>query len=230
MVHAPTQPSYAVRAPTRGGWTPITIHNLDSVIVRWWDANVQPEIDKLGTDRADRGWDWLKIFRYTSVFVNQKPRGLAIGLENVPARGLFLPCALMQFVSVFPALDDPAYDSVFIWFLADAPPASILCAGMLQPNEVPRMLGTICLDTAVAVSQALGFSGRVGLHADQLGGDRLFKWYQASGMRNLPSSQRIPGLRRNDGRYFYFDPVSAANFRRAHFDLRSAPISPTPRP
>lgn len=190
--------------------------------VVWWHRHIQPEINKL-TDRADRDWDWRRIYwvtRAVARVTRQKPVSFAICI--VPKDDpLLLPCALVQLAGRYPALNDHAESAVYLWYMADAP-KSVL-AGLrpedqtttqLALSDIPKMLGTVALDTAVTRSFKDGLRGRVGLHADPKGGTKLFQWYESRGMKNLAADAKLPpGIRRiivaNDGRYFYYTTAGA---------------------
>ena len=92
-------------------------------------------------------------------------------------------------------------------------------------DRVPKRLGMIALDVAVTHSLNHRGQGRVGLHADEDGGDGLLQWYQRQGMQVLPRDERLPrGPRRlvkpSDGRYCYFTARAAVGFSRNLDSLR----------
>ena len=119
-----------------------------------------------------------------------------------------VPCAMVQLVARYPALDDRREASVFLWYLADAPAKAL--EPLLPVSLMPKMLGTVALDIAVTHSFNENLAGRTGLHAAPEGGDTLTEWYSSRGMANLPKSANRPSMfRANDGRYFYYTPSAA---------------------
>ena len=95
----------------------------------------------------------------------------------------------------------------------------------LGPNQIPKQLGTIALDVAVTHSLNRRRLGRVALHSDPEGGERLLAWYQKRGMTILPRSKRLPpGPRRlvkpSDGHYCYYTVPDAVEASRDLDHLR----------
>ena len=90
------------------------------------------------------------------------------------------------------------------------------------PALRPGRLGEATLDIAVTHSMNNGMAGRIGLHADDAGGDGLLAWYRDRGLTRLPPDARLPrSFSRNDGRYFYFSMAAAAAFSRSLDDFRT---------
>jgi hypothetical protein len=196
-------------APSRSatnGKVALTVLPLTLKRAEWWHANIQPTIDKEVPVRADRGWRWPLIWATTKFALTQRPIGFAICVTT--STGTEIPCGLVLLVGRYAALDDPNSQSVFLWYLADAPLLAL--EPVLTLDEIPKMLGTLCLDVAVTHSFSENLDGRTSLHAAPEGGDKLMKWYAKRGMTNLPLTAPKPSrLRSNDGRYFYYTPSSA---------------------
>lgn len=201
------------RAPRQGGGgdVEIMVARLGLGHARWWDAEVQPIIDKI-PNRADCGWQWWpKIWALAQLTrtVGQRPAGYAIG---VPLRetNQFVPCALLQLAESYPALDVAGTQSVFVWYVSVAPTMAIL--PHLGSANIPKRLGAIALDVSMCISQRHGYEGRIGLHASSGGGQQLADWYTEQGMLSLPPTTSLPGSRAiigNDGRYYYHTPATA---------------------
>lgn len=207
------------RAPTRaGGELNLRVTPMALPHVLWWHSHVQPEIDKV-PDRVDNGWNWLLYVSFTTVFgttLMRKPAGYTVGIVDAEENRL-VPCALVQLFGRYPALDDSGGRSGFVWFLSTAPVAALINIPEYHLTEetVPKRLGAIALDVAVTYSFNHRNRGRVGLYADERGGEALLNWYRKQGMQVLPANQRLPRVPRrlfkpSDGRYCYFTPQAAA--------------------
>jgi len=220
---------FVSRAPTKSGEdVELRVAELALPHVLWWHSHVQPVIDQ-DPDRTDRGWNWLLYLPFVRVaggVLRRRPAGYAVGVV-VPEPGHFIPCALVQLLGRYPALNDNLRRSTFTWFLTTAPVEAMLSVPeyRLTEDRVPKRLGTIALDVAVTHSLNHRGRGRVGLHADEDGGERLLEWYQRQGMQVLPRDERLPpGPRRlvkpSDGRYCYFTAKAAVGFSRNLDSLR----------
>lgn len=184
---------------------PLRVAKMGMVHAEWWDANIQPKIDRDST-RADAAWNWPLIFRATTAiakFARQDPASYVVGIE-LPNNG-FLPCAMIQLVQRYRDLRRPNLDAVFLWYLSDAPRSALLESRLVSDDMTPRLLGTLSLDVALTVSFNGKMNGRVGLHAAKEGGDRLVNWYLGRNMERVSRTASISGFRRNDGRYFVYD-------------------------
>jgi hypothetical protein len=218
---------YIRRAPTRSGdEAKIRVALLTWQHVLWWHGNVQPIIDE-DPDRVDQGWNWLLYAPFstlTGTVLGRNPVGYCVGL----VRGdRFVPCALAQLLGDYPALDDNDRRSTFTWFLTTAPRSAMLSneAYGLTEDRVPKRLGTITLDVAVTHSINHGGGGRMSLHADPKGGERLLQWYRDRGMLVLARDRRLPAgprrlIRPSDGRYCYFTVEGALQMSRGLDHLR----------
>ncbi len=216
-------------APTRSGQkVPIHVAKLQPAHVLWWHSHVQPIIDRDPT-RADNDWNWLLYASVAAVggrVLAREPAGYAIGLSD-PGTDTFVPCALVQLLGRFPALDDHDRDGVFVWFLSTAPDEALTTIENrpISENEIPRRLGTIALDVAVSHSFNARRDGRTALYADEQGGDLLLRWYQRRGMSVLPDEDRLPWVPRrllkpSDGRYCYYTASAALRASRELDPLR----------
>jgi hypothetical protein len=198
---------------------PVSVQELSDDHVRLWDERVQPVINQLD-GRADVGWRWRRIravCRWAGAL--QEPAGFAVVVMNHGEALPEVPCALVQLVARLPALDDPAENAVFLWYLADASEKAL--GQMLEPPLVPKKLGTFGLDVAVSYSFRLLLRGRTSLHADPHGGERLSDWYAARGMLKYDAKEPRPSLFRvNDGRYFYFTPEAALQWSQELDEFR----------
>ena len=224
-----TGTSFVKRAPTKSGEdVELRVTALALPHALWWHSHVQPVIDE-DSDRTDRGWNWLLYLPFTRLaggVLRHRPAGYAVGVV-VPEPGRFVPCALVQLLGRYPALNDNQQRSSFTWFLTTAPVGAMVSIPdyHLSEDRVPKRLGTIALDVAVTHSLNHRGQGRVGLHADEDGGDGLLQWYQRQGMQVLPRDERLPrGPRRlvkpSDGRYCYFTARAAVGFSRELDSLR----------
>lgn len=210
---------FVSEAPTRGdAATPLRVSPLRPAHILWWQANVQPVIDR-DASRADRGWNWFLYAPFTfaaGTAIAHEPAGYTVGIVSPSDGRLFVPCGLMLLVGRMRALDENRNRSTFVWFLSTAPEAALrnLDEIDLTRDTVPKRLGQITLDVALTHSFNTGRRGRVALHAAEEGGDALLAWYERQGMRVLPADRRLPrGFRRlvvpSDGRYCYFTTQAA---------------------
>lgn len=220
---------FASKAPTRSGEEiEIRVSRMTLAHVRWWHSHVQPVIDEDPT-RVDRGWNWLLYVPFATLtggMLAREPHGYTVGIAAREV-GRLIPCALIQLVGRYPALDDHRKKSAFVWFMSTAPDKALLDIKEyhLTENRLPKRLGTIALDVAVTHSLNHRRLGRVALHADDDGGDALLKWYQRRGMEVLPAEQRLPRgprrlLRPSDGRYCFYTVEGALEEHRALDPLR----------
>lgn len=138
-----------------------------------------------------------------------------------------IPCALVQLMGRYPALDDHSKESAYVWFLSKAPDEALTTVEghPIAEEHVPKRLGTIALDVAVTHSLNHGRQGRLGLYADKGGGQALLDWYRSRGMQLLRADQKLPRTPRrlfkaSDGRYCYYPPDRALKASLALDSLR----------
>jgi hypothetical protein len=196
--------------------------------VLWWHSHVQPVIDQ-DPSRADRDWNWLLYLPFSTVaggVLARQPVGYTVGL-CVEEQDRLIPCALIQLLGLFPALNAPGKKCAFVWFLSTAPEQALLSIAdhALDEDHLPKRLGRITLDVAVTHSLNKHHWGRTALYADEDGGEILLEWYQRQGMSVLPADQRLPRsprrlIKPSDGRYCYYTEEAALAASRELDDLR----------
>jgi len=217
------------RAPTESGENvELRVTRMTLPHVLWWHSHVQPIID-LDRSRADNGWNWLlyvSFARLTDRLLARRPAGYTVGIV-VREQGNIIPCALVQLVGRFPALDDHSKKGAFVWFLSTAPDEALMTIDgyPIPEDRLPKRLGTIALDVTVTHSINHRRRGRVALYADKEGGDKLLDWYHRRGMEVLCADQKLPPVPRrwfkpSDGRYCYYLPEGALQASRALDGLR----------
>ena len=217
------------RAPTKSGQdAELRVTRMAFSQVLWWHSHVQPIIDG-DPSRADRDWNWLLYVSFatlTGELLDRQPAGYTVGIV-VREKGHIIPCALVQLMGNFPALDDHTKRSAFVWFMSTAPAEALMSIAEhpIPKSLVPKKLGKIALDVAVTHSLNQRRRGRVALYADREGGDNLTDWYRSCGMEALSADLRLPPVLRrifkpSDGRYFYLKPDSAMKASRALDYLR----------
>jgi hypothetical protein len=220
---------FVSKAPTRaGGEIALRVTSLEPSHVLWWHSHIQPIIDS-EPKRVDMGWNWMLYAPLTRLFgvaTAKRPVGYTVGIAAHDS-GHFIPCALLLLLGRDRALDNHKKRSTFTWYLTTAPDAALLNIDDydLQPEQLPKRLGSIALDVAVTHSLNHIARGRVSLHADVSGGERLLGWYQKRGMTALPEGQRLPrGPRRlvkpSDGHYCYYTLKAALAASRELDSLR----------
>ncbi len=220
---------FPCRAPTKSGEEiEIRISHMTLAHVRWWHSHVQPVIDEDPT-RVDRGWNWLLYVPFATLasgVLAREPHGYTVGIAAREV-GRLIPCALIQLVGRYTALDDHQKKTAFVWFLSTAPDRALLDIEeyRLTGDRLPKRLGTIALDVALTHSLNHKRLGRVALHSDVEGGDALLEWYQRRGMEVLSAEQRLPpGPRRllkpSDGRYCFYTVEGALEESQALDPLR----------
>jgi len=168
----------------------------------------------------------LRLASHAGGVLARRPVGFTVGL-CVEEQDRFIPCALVQLLGRFPALNVPEKKSVFVWFLSTAPDAALLSIAdhPLDEDHLPKRLGRITLDVAVTHSLNKHRWGRTALYADKDGGGTLLEWYQRQGMSVLPADQRLPPSPRRlikpcEGRYCYSIVEAALEASRELDDLR----------
>ena len=220
---------FVERAPTQSGeMIGLRVTKMKLPHVLWWHSHVQPLVDQ-DAARGDQNWNWLLYVPFATLaggILARQPVGYTVGI-CVDGSDHFIPCALVQLLGRFPALDAHKKKSTFVWFLSTAPDKALLTIKEhpIAEDRLPKRLGTIALDVAVTHSLNKHRFGRTALYAEEAGGNILLKWYQKRGMSVLPADQRLPpGPRRlfkpSDGRYCYFTVDAAVQSSRALDYLR----------
>ena len=227
------------KAPSENGLVGVRVEPMTAHHVDWWHFNIQKSINTMECykHRADYGWHWPRILSLVSVtkYLGQQPYGFTLGLPM--PNGDLLPCGLVLLVR-YPYFVDHRKKAVFLWYLTDAP-RSVLRNHLethhpdMKDIELPKMLGSICLDIAVTHAFNTNLEGRMELHAAKEGGERLFQWYEKQGMTPVPESRRLPIGRQigigNDGRYFFFSSSDAIIFSEALNRFRAGNVKPLRR-
>ena len=121
-----------------------------------------------------------------------------------------VPAGLVLMSAGYPALDQPTHPSVFVWYLTSAPSQALAALGA---KAKPPLL-EVLLDIAMVESEARGYGGRIGLHAandrNSAASRALYQSYLTrGGLTALSGGVALPGVRRNDGRYFVASPAVA---------------------
>jgi hypothetical protein len=205
-------PAFVSHAPLRaGGVTPVQISPLTYNDTVFWHQQVQPDIHKL-PDRLDEHWHWPSLLLGLSAVELLRQRQLvgyaALVQNNV---GLAVPAGLVLLSIGFPALDEPNEDAVFLWYLTAAPTGTLTRLGVAAKPALLEVL----VDIGIVESHARGYQGRLGLHAANRGNSpastALYNSYhRRCGLQSVSSTIKLPGVRRNDGRYFVATPAIAS--------------------
>jgi hypothetical protein len=101
-------------------------------------------------------------------------------------------------------VENASLNAVFVWYLSTAPDSYWREVANQLPG-IPKLVGRAALDAALTISRESLAQGRLWLHADPKGSERLRTWYGTDcgmtclGDKAFPS---LPPFRMNDGRYF----------------------------
>jgi hypothetical protein len=169
--------------------------------------------------RADAGWDWtggrIQKAAILSETLGQQPQFQALG--HITDSGEVLPLGLILLVQSYRWPREPGTNCTFVWYLSDSPESAQIALGLRPFKRIGRTL----IDIASCLSFSANNGGRLLLHADIAGGDRLTRWYRESlGMKQLEPEYSISPFRKNDGRYFYFESGDAESFLASSDQLR----------
>ncbi len=214
----PTSAPHLCRIATQSGDSKIAVSPLTPDIGEWWHSNIQPAINDEGL--ADKDWNWRWICSTVRLFANlnrQRPAALMLGLAQKelhevlqmpkPPSALF-PVALVMIVECYYDFEHFSERTPFLWYLSTFPKSLL---ERLPEEKQARMLGIAALDVCITHSAQVGSAGRIGLHAAQEGEERLFNWYKKQGMTAVDPKLKfpLPCARKNDGRYFFHNEVTA---------------------
>lgn len=191
-------------------------------IIKFWETYIQKNyID--GTGAVDDGWSWLINYCFKQPLANaarQDPKTLCIYLTY---EGKFIPLGLVFLVNKYPALNNTNKNSTFIWYLTTAPKDYI---NDILPESLRPSLGKLSLEIALTESYINKNEGRLGLHADPKGKEKLVDFYtDACLLSNFPKDKGLPTYLRskfapNDGRYFFYTDENAFEFSKSLDYLR----------
>ena len=218
----------------------LTIHNLEEQAAqdacREWMSDVQPAIDResqarvaAGKDpRADTGWAWHwdRVIR-PLLFHGGRKRKAALYRLSVGSRDR--PAAMLAVLTEERWPLDPALDAVYVWYLSTAPDEVLTVDTLSGESGIPGKISQAALDVAITLSlNNPRTRGRVWLHADPGGKDKLMRWYGIDAMGTripMETHSRLPGFiharsRANDQRYFVWTPDMSEWFSSRFDDLR----------
>jgi hypothetical protein len=154
-----------------------------------WDHDVRP---RLGRDRADHGWSWQSLYRFT--LIPLRPRKGFVLRADGRVVGLVLSNPRSYL------LTDREQLASYVWFMSAAPSAPV------------ERIGRGLLFCVVRESFLVGHRGCISLHADPGGGADLLQIYQRLGLLQVPGNlagypvqgavSRLRNQQPNDGRFF----------------------------
>ena len=189
---------------------------IDAVVIegtlkdaQYWHQNVHlPHIAKSQDFRLDRNWNWPRLVRWLNLLELLAGRNTGFFQINVnTAQGYAFPVGQIFVSDGFPFFPGQRQESIFLWFLAAAPPSALLAQGLPADLKLMRAL----VDVAIQFSFQRGYDGRLTLHAAGSGNEAsdkdLFEKYE-KGVGLILYAERsrfISPSRRNDARYFYAD-------------------------
>jgi hypothetical protein len=183
-------------------------------MVSKWHRDIQPIIDNDYSIRADCGWNWPSVLRVLPMsirfLVRKKPLGfvlIAPGPENLAVPiGICIgiePWMCLRGTSVLnPYLD---FEHGYAWYLTGIPRE--VCAKFGLP---PLRVTPSVVEIFRILCDSESGAGRIVLHADEKGGDKLLSFYEVScNLVRVPESDKVFTLvrRPNDGRFFRSEPL-----------------------
>ncbi|MEZ8931347.1 hypothetical protein AB6E08_17395, partial [Vibrio sp. 10N.247.310.24] len=175
------------------------IVELDTnIALKDWDEEVQPVIDSLDKPRLDKNWSWVKNWQVAKRLTKASGQNLkvfATYVYNRKSRPVLF--SIMIASTGYTHLNDKSKKSTFVWWLSKAP-SQYLTQNLVDTKKLPKVI-PINVDTAIIDSFRNRYDGRIGLHADSLGGQELMKKYRNAGLNNLPSNVSLPRLRKLQG-------------------------------
>ncbi len=220
---------YAKRVwdPSSSTWVEIAIVNMTPEHAFYWDAVIQPAIRTIGNQerregkkpsRVDHHWSWPRIrvlLPLAQSLIKRRCRALTVLLQRdliwqepwegppkIEDEPKAIPAAMILLIESYPWLLPTARkrQSTFTWFIASAPKKVLQELGVFTTPS----LGSILIDTALITSMTLGHRGRMWLHADHRGGQRLFDYYSKKcNLPNVGHGFPLPSGLLSDGRHFY---------------------------
>ena len=205
-----------------GGFIPAIVTEGDLRDAVYWHQNIHlPFIATSPTFRLDRHWNWPRLVFWTYIIEKLMGRNTAFFQINVATpSGNALPVGQLLVSDgypFFPRLDEP---SIFLWYLAAAPLTALHHHKISADFKLLRVL----VDIAIQFSFQRGYDGRLTLHAASSGvaaeDKNLYDKYCAIGLTPYAPHLPIRYVRRNDGRYFYADELSASRLSAALDPLR----------
>jgi hypothetical protein len=195
-----------------GGRTPVIVTEGTLEDARYWHQIVQPFITQATPTRLDRHWNWPRLLSWTRVLERLAGRNAVfLQLNAETTTGDAFPIGQVLLSDGYPFFPDQRQASVFLWYLASAPPEALRAYGLHQDLKLMRPL----VDIGVQFSLQRGYAGRLTLHAAASGnraadGELYDKYESGVGLVPYgPARWRVTLFRRNDGRYFYADEARA---------------------
>lgn len=218
--------SYLKRLPLQGKISFIDVHIRQggAADALNWHAFVQGHVKTTRPQAPDAKWNWPWLLRTSTATEYVLGRRVGLFCLDVPSQdGKAVPLGMMMLSEGYPSLDGGTTPCVYIWYVATVPSAALKT--LKAAVDKPGMILEALLDTAIQRSYELGYDGRVGLHADQSGGEELFaKYRDKSRMIALASKVSLSLIRQlksgNDGRYFWTDPKLAQSLSNSLNYLR----------
>lgn len=214
-----------IRVAGTGQIVPAEIYPCEMLDLQLWQRDIQiPFIAPVGGIGAN--WDWPALFVGCNTIETAAGRQAVtfqVRVEGPQGEGIPVVQSIVSLGYPYPGntSGSPKARCVFVWFVAATP------APALQSFGIPSRFATLApvLDTAIQLSLSHGMEGRIGLHA-ALGSTatqsaELIQVYLRHGLKLRSNAKGFfRAFRREDGRLFYMDPVTAATYASAQNDLR----------
>lgn len=171
---------------------------------RRWMELVHERFIRPDESRADRNWDWrwqIPLITFGGGLA-RRPRMFQLCRASDS-----FPLGMLALLENERSINDHSQPAVYVWYLTGAPEAAV------QDKGAPKGITTAVLDIAVTLSLNGPAQGRLWLHADRGGGERLLDWYRSKGLESVAPDITLPGPavvgRPNDGRYLQLDEARA---------------------
>jgi hypothetical protein len=195
-----------------GGQTPVVVTEGTLEDARYWHQTVQPFVADTTGARLDRKWHWPRLLSWTSALERMAGRNAVFFQLNAQTpTGEAFPLGQVLLSDGYPFFPDQRQASVFLWYLASAPPSALSAYALPSDLKLMRPL----VDIGIQFSIQRGYAGRLTLHAAASGdstADRNLcdKYEKGVGLAPYGRPAWLVSLfRPNDGRYYYADEARA---------------------
>lgn len=195
----------------------VQISNMTAADALWWHKNVQSFIKQYLPHRADSHWNWRFRQRVYGVIDQSKFLKITTEVDDTPyILGMLHIHTNSRFII------DKTKRSCFLWYVSTMP------YHLYEEYNIPLLsgVGKALIDASICESYAANHQGRLWLHAakphkkDASDDNNLLNYYKKLEMSPVQAHHMINRVRKNDGRYFYYDEHGAQSAIALYNDLR----------